>query len=800
MASRFENCVTALAARGEARREQVEEVLTGFRAHKARGLDDAAASVDAARYDLWLKQQARAQKAEQILKWREVVDKAAAHPKGFAVGARALLMADKYGRAGESAENVVGAYRGILHAKFADGIDAFRSKVAGLVRDVPGLVAFVRALYGENVDGASGIAASWRDMADFAAGEFIARGGALARREDWRLPNPRIVSDRVQKAGAEAFSKYLHDAYDRGDLRLLDYDTGRPADPVKAAAIIAKVVSTALTDGLDDLVPGAVGSAKIANKRTARRVLEWANAPAWIDANRRWGSGDAGIWDLVVGHIDGMATDIGLMHVLGPNAGGAARMLADETLKRGGKQADARAIEARYDALTGGLSSPVDEVWAFWNRQLGALHTGSKLLSSPLSAVGDMATLSQTAAWNGLPATRIVGTYLKAFGPGGHATRKDAIRLGLEADFWINRAHAAQRDMEAYGGASFLERSADFLLRASAASVQANNARAAFQLGFLGELADQSGRAFRELRGRTRRAFTRAGIGEAEWNILRGSVADFGGARYLDPVALTRTGQTAAAVKLLSLINREQDFAQVMGDLRTQMIRTLGTKAGTPGGFVAREFMRFKSYSVGMVVTHINRMIFETDGWGGRLGYGIGLGVGMTVMGALSMQMRSIANGRDPRDMTSPAFWGAAFLQGGGAGILGDFIKSGVSRTGGSFWAAVGGPTAGLVEDAVALTLGNIGEAGEGKNTNWGREAVRFLRNHTPGSNLWYARRAVDGYLWDYLRTVLDPNHRDAFRRTEAKARKELQQEFWWRPGRFGPERAPDLGAALGAR
>ena len=42
--------------------------------------------------------------------------------------------------------------------------------------------------------------------------------------------------------------------------------------------------------------------------------------------------------------------------------------------------------------------------------------------------------------------------------------------------------------------------------------------------------------------------------------------------------------------------------------------------------------------------------------------------------------------------MTSPEFWGAALLQGGGLGIFGDFMVSSVSRGGRGIEETVAGP------------------------------------------------------------------------------------------------------------
>ena len=805
MASRFENCIASLKAAGQISDPQAQEVLEAFKNWKAKGADDAVAGMEASAIMLWKKQQNRAQAAEQVLKAKEILDRAETHPEGFAVGVQSHLMADKYGWGGKegflAAADGIGAMRGAMHAKFVQGIDAYRSKAAGLTRDVPRLVNMVREIYAEGTGDSVAAAASkgFLSANDFGADMFIAAGGAMAKRERY-FPNPKYQPAKIQAEGKEAFSKYLHDAYNDGRLRLRDWETLEPADPVQAATIIASAVETLHSGGLNKIVPGQAGSSKIANKRSDPRVLEWTSADAWLDANRRWGTGDSGIWDTIIGHFESLARDVGLMRALGPNPSGMTRMLADEVKKRGGSTWDVAVIQGAYDHLSGKLASPKHESIAFATRQLGALHAASKLLSSPISAIGDMVTLSTASLWNGLPVVKVLGDYLKAFGPGGHLTRKDAIAHGLAADFWINRAHAAARDMEAFGGSSFLERSADFLLRASFANVQANNARAVFQLNFLQDLGTQAGRGFDSLKGRTKRALTRVGISADDWDTIRtqGLFKEDGDVSIY-PEQLLQSGATDQGLKLMGLISREQDFAQVQGDLRADMVKTLGTQSGTVVGMGVREFMRFKSYSIGIVTTHINRMMFEGDhSKAGRLGMILAFGTAMTVMGGLAMQLRMIANGRDPRDMTAPSFWGAAALQGGGLGIFGDLIKSGATRTGGSWWAAVGGPTAGLIEDAVKMTLGNAGEAIDGKNTNWGREAVRFLRNHTPGSNLWYARKAIDGYLWDYLQSVVDPDYRQSFQRTQDRARKEHNQEMWWPPGAFGPQRAPDLGAALG--
>jgi hypothetical protein len=75
----------------------------------------------------------------------------------------------------------------------------------------------------------------------------------------------------------------------------------------------------------------------------------------------------------------------------------------------------------------------------------------------------------------------------------------------------------------------------------------------------------------------------------------------------------------------------------------------------------------------------------------GALGYALGFFAATTIGGALALELKEIAKGKDPRPIPrakDPAlehaeFWGAAMLQGGGWGIFGDFLGSTENRFGG---------------------------------------------------------------------------------------------------------------------
>lgn len=150
--------------------------------------------------------------------------------------------------------------------------------------------------------------------------------------------------------------------------------------------------------------------------------------------------------------------------------------------------------------------------------------------------------------------------------------------------------------------------------------------------------------------------------------------------------------------------------------------------------------------------------------------------------------------------MDDPKFWAAAAMQGGGAGIVGDFLFSPESRFGQDPLTTLLGPSVGLAGDTLSLTLDNAKQFAYGEDVDFARDVVRFMRQYTPGSSIWYARLAIEREIFDQLDLMADQgNARKAWRRMLRKRQKEYGQGYWWRPGESalwddGPDRAPDLG------
>lgn len=109
--------------------------------------------------------------------------------------------------------------------------------------------------------------------------------------------------------------------------------------------------------------------------------------------------------------------------------------------------------------------------------------------------------------------------------------------------------------------------------------------------------------------------------------------------------------------------------------------------------------------------------------------------------------------------------------------------------------ATMEGPSLGMAEDILGVTLGDLQRRAAGEKTNTGAALIKIIRSLTPGTSLWYTKAAMDHLIFQSWQEMASPGY---LRRMEKRAQKQFRQEYWWRPGKKSPDRAPDLGKALG--
>lgn len=252
-----------------------------------------------------------------------------------------------------------------------------------------------------------------------------------------------------------------------------------------------------------------------------------------------------------------------------------------------------------------------------------------------------------------------------------------------------------------------------------------------------------------------------------------------------------------AVMRLLGTVLEETNMAVIEPGARERAFMHGGFQRGTWKGEIARSFWLFKSFPLAMITRHLARGMAQ-KGWG-RAGYIAALMASTTVLGAMAMQVKEMLAGRDPRNLNPMGDhglknWLKAFLQGGSLGIYGDFLFSESTQHGQSPVASFLGPVVGLGEDIFKLTQGNLVQAAQGKDTDFGAELLKLVQGITPGGNLWYTKAVIDHFFMHRLQEYLSPGY---LARMKRRSEREFGNRYWWEPGEVTPDRAPDPASAV---
>jgi hypothetical protein len=395
-----------------------------------------------------------------------------------------------------------------------------------------------------------------------------------------------------------------------------------------------------------------------------------------------------------------------------------------------------------------------------------------------------------------MSSTKSIQHTLKQLNPADESDRAFAAHMGMVMDAWTSQALSGARfggDVDPSGMASKIS---ETVFRVSGLTAWTQGQRHAFGLDFQWHIGRQMGIPLADVETKFQNAMRRYGITDDDWEIMRSApLEEHNGAQYFRPQNMHDLDLPIAKVdsittKVLEAMHTEMDFAVPTPDSRIRAITTMGgAQRGTAAGEVGRAFMMYKSFSLTQVMTHMHRSGPKFAGV-----YAVRLGLALTLMGAFSLQSKEIAKGREPRDWTTSSFWLAAAMQGGGAGILGDFITtSGIgqaNRFGHDPVTTALGPSAGLLKDAIGLAGSGFDwmlDPITGEDTNFGREAVRQAKRYLPAQNIWWARTILERAIWDNLQEMADPKAEKNWRTFEKKRKTEYDQDFWWPKGESGP-------------
>lgn len=226
----------------------------------------------------------------------------------------------------------------------------------------------------------------------------------------------------------------------------------------------------------------------------------------------------------------------------------------------------------------------------------------------------------------------------------------------------------------------------------------------------------------------------------------------------------------------------EQGMAVIEAGLRERTWMTVGAK-GTITGEVFKGLMQFKSFSASFLMRQGSRTMAQ-EGLKGKAAYAIPLMVSMTLLGGLVVQLREILNGNDPQtiyDSNDPkkatSFFMRSLVAGGGLPVLGDILVAGTDTSGRDANSFVSGPLGSDFSAVLGLTVGNLTQYNEGKDTNFGNEAFKFVKGKIPAQNLWYTKAAINRMFFDEIQDTIAPGYREKALR---KAERQQDRERYW--------------------
>jgi hypothetical protein len=570
-------------------------------------------------------------------------------------------------------------------------------------------------------------------------------------------------------------------------------------------------------DGPDpDDLDGFRPPASVARQVSAERVLHFKDADAFMAYDGAYGGGS-----IFAGHIAFLARAAqteALLGVFGPApeaAFKADRARLTEVARAAG---DVRAMQKlagpwpgyEFDEIAGNSNRPASVRAATVGRFIRQWTQLAKLGGMIFSSVTDLGAGGQTLARVGIEHFKTLQAQMGALASLTPSARQEAANLVGEGARVMAGDIAAQF-IAPDANLGVLFKAQRLFYRVNVFGFWQARMRAGAGAMIGRHLGSNAAKTFAGLPAALRTGLERYGVDAAGWEAVRGHAQPLDGAPFLAPEAAGRVDDAAALawadqarlfrrgrggaddarrelqLRLQAFFTDTIDTAMTEPRARERAKLNRGIQAGTALGEALRLFMQFKSFPVAVLTRHVGPA-FETASKA-RLDNLAPIAplahflFAMTMLGFVAMSAKDMARGMQPMPLTDPTgrtnldkIFLRAFIQGGGAGLYGDFILGDYDRMGRSAIAALSGPSVGEAERVLKIfTQLGKGEAGEA-----GAGAARFAVDNTPFANLFYLRPALN-YLFLYqMQEALSPGYLERMERRAFEDRG--GQTYWLRP------------------
>ncbi|NHN85807.1 hypothetical protein GOB93_14315 [Acetobacter musti] len=663
------------------------------------------------------------------------------------------------------------------------------------------------------------------------------KAGAWIRKTENFVASQFHDSEKIRKVSADA---WINAILPKLDERTFDEVTGDRRAWLKN-------VYLALATGVHEGAPSYgdalafKGPGNLARRISQGRVLHFKDADSWMDYNAQFGRGN--VIDAALGGVLHGARNAALMERFGTNPEAMFDRWTDQLIDRAKKREDTEMVKHLqndkakkvFSTLTGEYSR-ADSVTLAQIGQVSRIINQLTMLGSTLmSSITDIPVQVAMLRHNGVPILEAFSHLALGLLPSEKAARSrvaDLLGVGNEAlvgdiaarftgeDGRLGQLSEAVNRFHSLTGMSYWN---DAVRRGAGTMVAYN-------------LARNAGKSFETLPKRLQTTLRRYGIEGEEWRALQQVKREAdNGKSYILPSHISELSDDAVSHlpgsadyarselerKLRAYVLDQVDEGMSEANAGTAAIANMGTQRGTVSGELVRAIMQFKSYTINYMVRGMGRELMRM-GEGNTTGDFKGLVTAMrrgadipgiafliastTALGYVSMNLKDIMKGREPRKADSFSDYvklvTASMAQGGGAGILGDFLFGEANRFGGGFAGTLAGPTMGNIGD-VANAYQAIRDGWENRGPQDGikeaeSQALRLAETHIPFGaivpqavwlNTFYGKIAMQ-YLVNYrLQEMMNPGYLERY---EDKVQQQNNQKFWLSPS-WSPYQAAGL-------
>lgn len=561
-----------------------------------------------------------------------------------------------------------------------------------------------------------------------------------------------------------------------------------------------------------------------------QRQLHINSADGWIEINSLIGSKK--LHELIADNHDFMSKQIALLEWGGPNYRRNAEIVVNKNDMAATERSttEITANQKNKEVKEGQDALDMLDWWAGINRQNISFKSQSakawagltnlqlvKLGSAVVSSIGDLGQMGITLSAYEKSGMLAFESFVKNsfFNLPNIKQRKLMLnQAGLIAQTFEDSVWNDARDLSEKGWTRLV---GEGTLKASGLAKLDEYKKTIVRTIFMNGLGNKiKNYEFQDIKGDDATIFKSYGINEKDWAVLKKAklghsefsdhMLSIDGINDIPDAELTKLGFSNPSETKRNLIEKvlgaaylESNSVGVITPTERQRYFTnsIVNRDGSLKGEIFSSMMMFKSFPIATLYNNLQRA--TTLGKAGGLGYAakyIGFGL---MAGALTVQMKQLIAGRDPRNMNDKSFWGESAMAFGGLGIITDILVNAHQSKVGRLPGYVAGPTIDALGSAVELMGMPLWNAAAEKERpdatkDLFADAVKYISDYNPLSKLWYTKTLFDRLLINDLQEWKSPGYG---RRMMSRSLKNYNQRMYWEPGEATPNRAPDLSKAI---